>query len=71
MIPFADPLRQGNFTVTFPGTSNTDAFLERCSGMESSATQSTLFDSLGSENLLERIVQAFLSCITTGNVKVK
>lgn len=71
VIPFADPLRQGNFAVTFPGTSNTDAFLERSSGMESSATQSTLFDSLGSKHLLERIVQAFLSCITTGNVKVQ
>ncbi|KAL2940357.1 HEAT repeat-containing protein 6 [Bienertia sinuspersici] len=69
MIPFANPLEQGKCAVTCPGTSKIDKFSRECTITQRDATCSS--DSLGCIHLLERIVQAFLSCITTGNVKVQ
>lgn len=71
VIPFADLLAQGNSAVTYPGSNNIDVIPAKYNGMESNGTRSTSFDSWRSKDLLQRIVQAFLSCITNGNVKVQ
>lgn len=66
VIPFVNPLKQGNNAITCPGTNGIDILPSNCCVIESSQP-----DSLRGMHLLERIVQAFLSCITTGNVKVQ
>lgn len=68
VIRFSNPLEQGKCAVTCPGTGKMDNFSWKCTSTQEDTARST--DSLGCVHLLEKIVQAFLSCITTGNVKV-
>ncbi|KNA24381.1 hypothetical protein SOVF_016150 isoform A [Spinacia oleracea] len=69
VIRFSNPLEQGKCAVTCPGTGKMDNFSWKCTSTQEDTARST--DSLGCVHLLEKIVQAFLSCITTGNVKVQ
>lgn len=69
VIPFANPLEQGTCAVTCTGTSKMEKISWKSITSQMDTTWSS--DSLGCVHLLEKVVQAFLSCITTGNVKVQ
>ncbi|XP_021763705.1 uncharacterized protein LOC110728369 [Chenopodium quinoa] len=69
VIPFANPLEQGKCPVICPGISKMENFSWKCTVTHRDTALSS--DPLGCVHLLEKIVQAFLSCITTGNVKVQ
>ena len=68
VIPFVNPLEQGKCAFSSPLTSKMGIFSWKCSLTQKDTNCSS--NSTGCFHLLENIVQAFLSCITTGNVKV-
>ncbi|CAO2816693.1 unnamed protein product [Amaranthus hypochondriacus] len=69
VIPFVNPLEQGKCAFSSPLTSKMGNLSWKCSLTQKDTT--CFSNSMGCFHLLEDIVQAFLSCITTGNVKVQ